>query len=95
MVAAVEDAIGPVDLLVNNAGQFGPVGPLAATDPNDWWQVLEVNLRGPLYCMRAVLPGMLARGPWPDRERLQWRRFRGDPDAVGLCREQDRVVPAE
>jgi NAD(P)-dependent dehydrogenase (short-subunit alcohol dehydrogenase family) len=61
MAAAVEDAIGPIDLLVNNAGQFGPVGPLAATDPDDWWRVLEVNLRGPLYCTRAVLPGMLAR----------------------------------
>jgi NADP-dependent 3-hydroxy acid dehydrogenase YdfG len=60
-VAAVEEAIGPVDLLVNSAGQFGPVGPLAATDPDDWWQVLEVNLRGTLYCTRAVLPGMLAR----------------------------------
>ncbi len=62
MVAEIEGAIGPVDLLVNNAGQFGPVGPLAATDPEEWWQALEVNLRGPLYCTRAVLPGMLARG---------------------------------
>ncbi len=62
MVAAVEEAIGPVDLLVSNAGPFGPVGPLAATDPDEWWQALEVNLRGPLYCTRAVLPGMLARG---------------------------------
>lgn len=55
MVAAVEGAIGPVDLLVNNAGRFGPVGPLAATDPGEWWQALEVDLRGPLYCTRAVL----------------------------------------
>jgi NAD(P)-dependent dehydrogenase (short-subunit alcohol dehydrogenase family) len=62
MAAAVQEALGPVDLLVNNAGQFGPVGPLAATDPDQWWQALEVNLRGPLYCARAVLPGMLARG---------------------------------
>ena len=62
MVAQVEAAIGPVDLLVNNAGQFGPVGPVAAADPDEWWQALEVNLRGPLYCARAVLPGMLTRG---------------------------------
>jgi NAD(P)-dependent dehydrogenase (short-subunit alcohol dehydrogenase family) len=62
MLAAVEDTIGPVDLLVSNAGRFGSVGALAAADPDDWWQVLEVNLRGPLYCARAVLPGMLARG---------------------------------
>ena len=62
MVAAVEETIGPVPLLVTTAGRFGPVGPLAAIDPDDWWQVLEVNVRGPLYCARAVLPGMLARG---------------------------------
>jgi 3-oxoacyl-[acyl-carrier protein] reductase len=62
MVAELEGAVGPVDLLVNNAGQFGPTGPFAATDPDEWWRALEVNLRGPLYCTRAVLPGMLARG---------------------------------
>jgi NAD(P)-dependent dehydrogenase (short-subunit alcohol dehydrogenase family) len=61
VVAGVEAALGPVDLLVNNAGQFGPIGPIAATDPDQWWQALEVNLRGPLYCARAVLPGMLTR----------------------------------
>jgi NAD(P)-dependent dehydrogenase (short-subunit alcohol dehydrogenase family) len=62
MTAEVEAVIGPVDLLVNNAGLAGPAGPIAATDPDEWWLTLEVNLRGPLYCARAVLPGMLARG---------------------------------
>jgi NAD(P)-dependent dehydrogenase (short-subunit alcohol dehydrogenase family) len=61
MVAGVEAALGPVDLLVNNAGQFGPIGPIAATDPDQWWQTLEVNLRGALYCARAILPSMLTR----------------------------------
>jgi NAD(P)-dependent dehydrogenase (short-subunit alcohol dehydrogenase family) len=62
MAGTVEAALGPVDLLVNNAAQPGPIGPLAAADPDQWWQTLEVNVRGPLYCARAVLPGMLARG---------------------------------
>src|SRR5262245_18685892 len=60
-VAAAERQLGPVDLLVNNAGVGGPVGPLAQADPDAWWRTVEVNLRGPLLCSRAVLPGMLAR----------------------------------
>jgi NAD(P)-dependent dehydrogenase (short-subunit alcohol dehydrogenase family) len=61
-VERVTDELGPIDLLVNNAGIFGQPGPLADADPDHWWRVLEVNLRGPLYCSRAVLPGMIARG---------------------------------
>ena len=38
------------------------IGPLWEIDPDEWWRVQEVNLRGPLLCMRAVLPGMVARG---------------------------------
>ena len=62
MIGQVQDAFGPVDLLVNNAARILPFGPLAETDPDEWWELLEVNLRGPLYCSRAVLPGMIARG---------------------------------
>jgi NAD(P)-dependent dehydrogenase (short-subunit alcohol dehydrogenase family) len=60
-VAEVVRRLGPIDLLVNNAGIGGPVGPLADSDPDEWWRCVEVNLRGPLLCSRAVLPGMLAR----------------------------------
>ena len=62
MVGRVERAVGPIDLLVNNAGVVGGVGPLARTDPDAWWEVQTINLRGPLYCARAVLPGMIRRG---------------------------------
>jgi NAD(P)-dependent dehydrogenase (short-subunit alcohol dehydrogenase family) len=59
MAAGVESELGPVDLLVNNAGVHGPFGPFADTDPEEWWRTMEVNLRGCVYCMRAILPGMI------------------------------------
>jgi NAD(P)-dependent dehydrogenase (short-subunit alcohol dehydrogenase family) len=59
--AAIEQSLGPVDLLVNNAATPGPIGPLWEADPVDCWQAMEVNLRGPLLCSRAVLPGMISR----------------------------------
>jgi len=61
MVVEVEKSLGSVDLLVNNAGLPGPIGRTWETDPDDWWRCLEVNLRGPMLCSRAVLPGMITR----------------------------------
>jgi NAD(P)-dependent dehydrogenase (short-subunit alcohol dehydrogenase family) len=57
----VEGALGPVDLLVNNAAIMGPLGPMWEADADDWWHSFEVNLRGPYLCSRALLPGMIAR----------------------------------
>src|SRR4051794_37121281 len=62
MAEEVERALGPVDLLVNNAGDSGPLGPIAEADADRWWRCQEVNLRGPFVCARAFLPGMIARG---------------------------------
>jgi NAD(P)-dependent dehydrogenase (short-subunit alcohol dehydrogenase family) len=61
MTRHVEQKLGPVDLLVNNAGIGGPVGQFWANDPGDWWEAQEVNLRGPMLCCHHVLPGMIAR----------------------------------
>ena len=61
MAVEVERQLGPVDLLVSNAGVFHPIGPAWETDPEVWWRCIDVNLRGPFLCSRAVLPGMVAR----------------------------------
>ena len=61
MAREMERTLGQVDLLVNNAGTVGPLGPIWEADPGDWWHSIEVNLRGPYLCSRALLPGMIAR----------------------------------
>jgi len=61
-VATTAATFGQVTLLVNNAGMAGPFGPMAATDPDDWWAAQKVHLYAPLMAAHAVLPGMLAAG---------------------------------
>lgn len=60
-IDTVQRELGPVDLLVNNAGVSGPVAPFWEADPAEWWSAVEVNLRGTALCCSAVLPGMVAR----------------------------------
>ncbi len=55
-----EERLGPVDLLVNNAGA-AHYGAVADVDLGAWWAVLEVNLRAPMVWTQAVLKGMRAR----------------------------------
>jgi NAD(P)-dependent dehydrogenase (short-subunit alcohol dehydrogenase family) len=57
----VERSLGPVDLLVNNAGAIGPLGPFVGSDAGAWWRTLEVNLHGQILCAHRALPGMIAR----------------------------------
>ena len=62
MVERVESELGPVALLVNNAGSNSVPGPLAEADPIAWWRDVAINLLGPFHTCRTVLPRMLARG---------------------------------
>jgi len=62
MVDDVERALGPIDVLVNNAGHGGTPGPVWELDPDDWWRTQTVNVRGPFLCMRAALARMVPRG---------------------------------
>ncbi len=61
-VKAIEAALGPVSLLVNNAGLDRPFGPIGHVDPDEWWATHSIHVRGPLLFMSAVLPGMRERG---------------------------------
>jgi NAD(P)-dependent dehydrogenase (short-subunit alcohol dehydrogenase family) len=60
--AELTDRLGPVDLLVNNAGVDGPAGVAWEADPQSWWRAVEVNLRGPFLGCRLVVPQLAARG---------------------------------
>lgn len=59
--ATVEDAWGPVEVLVANAGA-GTSAPVAKTSDDDWQHMLDLNLTMPFRCLRRALPGMTAAG---------------------------------
>jgi len=61
-VARVEAELGPVDLLVANAGTSLDEQNAWELEPADWWRVFEVNVLGVYLCCRAVIPGMIERG---------------------------------
>jgi 3-oxoacyl-[acyl-carrier protein] reductase len=61
MVAAVEEELGPIDVLVSNAGVSSHV-PFVDLSVDEWDRVLAVNLRGVFLSCRAVCPRMLDRG---------------------------------
>ncbi|WP_043340693.1 SDR family oxidoreductase [Belnapia moabensis] len=60
-LAATEAALGPLDILVANAGITGPNAPVESYPVEAWRQVIEIDLTGVFLCCRAVVPGMRAR----------------------------------
>ena len=61
-VETVEQELGPIGLLVCNAGISGSGKPFLEEEPDEWWHVFEVNVLGVYLCCRAVIPRMLERG---------------------------------
>ncbi len=92
MVAAVRDAWGRIDVLVNNAGIVGPNKPLIDVGDDEWARVLSINLSGVFYCCRAVVPHMIAN---------DWGRIvtiasiagkEGNPNMVGYSATKAAVI---
>lgn len=64
----VEDMVGftltkfdTIDILVNSAGIYGPIGLITDVDVEDWIEATNINLYGTFLCMRAVLPTMMRK----------------------------------
>jgi NADP-dependent 3-hydroxy acid dehydrogenase YdfG len=59
-LAAVEEQLGPVDVLINNAGIM-PLGPFTAEDDSTARRLVDINVHGVLHGMKVVLPRFVAR----------------------------------
>jgi short-subunit dehydrogenase len=59
-LATLEEALGPVDVLVANAG-IGAYGPFADVEPDEIERLVKVNVLGTMHAIRAVVPGMISR----------------------------------
>ncbi|WP_091249725.1 SDR family NAD(P)-dependent oxidoreductase [Klenkia soli] len=80
-VERVTAELGPVDLLVNNAGLIDAAEvPVWQADPDQWWSVVESQLRGPFHLVQAVVPAMVARGSGRVVDLASGMSTRANPD---------------
>jgi 3-oxoacyl-[acyl-carrier protein] reductase len=77
--------LGPVDVLVNNAGTLAAIAPVAEADAGDWWLDVETSVRGAFNCTRAVLPGMLERGRGTIVNVSSYAAIRPSPNTSGYA----------
>jgi NAD(P)-dependent dehydrogenase (short-subunit alcohol dehydrogenase family) len=91
MVAAATEALGPVRLLVNNAGVIG-LGPLADFSEQEWRKLFRVNVDGVFFCCQAVLPGMLERHQGSIVNIASWNGKLGAPNFGAYSATKAAVV---
>jgi NAD(P)-dependent dehydrogenase (short-subunit alcohol dehydrogenase family) len=92
MVSATEEGLGPVDVLINNAGVF-PRVPFLELSESDWDYVLDVNLKGSCFCAQAVAQAMVsARRQGSIVNLASGAAFRGSPRGVHYAASKGGII---
>jgi NAD(P)-dependent dehydrogenase (short-subunit alcohol dehydrogenase family) len=92
MVATVARQLGPIDILINNAGIFPRIPFLDMTE-SDWDDVLAVNLKGACFCAQSVARAMVAAGrPGSIINLASGAAFRSSPRGVHYVASKGGVV---
>jgi NAD(P)-dependent dehydrogenase (short-subunit alcohol dehydrogenase family) len=85
LFAAAQAVTGRVDVLVNNAGQSGPIGNLAEVDLDAWRTCVEVNLFGAMHCMRVAARIMAQQGGGSIVNMSSLMGLKGYPMRTAYC----------
>ena len=90
-VQGIEDACGPIDVLVNSAGVWGHT-PVLEVAEEDWDRIQQVNVKGVLFCVQAVAPAMQLRGTGNIVNIASMAGFGGSANWSAYCASKAAVI---